>query len=855
MYTKFTAHLQNVLERAEQLAGLKFKKHIEPEDVLFSLLQEKGALAREVLIKAGLKFEKLEVKKETKKNNKNLVWDLETKKILEKSVVYAMASQSKYVGTEHVLYALISNPSKKVQDFLVNNKIKTTKLIEHLEVVLRTGKTFSDITVFLENNQFDWEKMLLGAMNKMENNTDDNFFDNETLIKKQPIGRLDARIVENKKNQRSFLDFFARNLTDKKVQQNIDPVIGRENEINRIIQILARRTKNNPVLLGDAGVGKTAIVDGLAKKITESDVPDILLNKKIYALDMNMLLAGAMMRGEFEGRLKQVLDEVRQDPNIILFIDEIHTIVGAGAVTGAMDAANVLKPALARGEIRCIGATTYEDYKKYIEEDPALERRFQPVSVDEPSVEETIEILKGVKKNYEQHHLVKISLSAIEAAARLSARHVTERFLPDKAIDLIDEAAARVKVRQPSSPFLNEVIFLEEKMASLEEKKLQAITDENYPLALDFKKEEEKLLNKIAVAKNLVENRQEKWLGEITEKDIVQVISEIKKIPLEELSLAEGKNLVDLEKKLNNFIFGQNVAMSEIAFFVKRARAGLNSSFRPLGSFVFLGPSGVGKTETAKVLAREVFGATDKLIRIDMSEFAESFNVSRLIGSPPGYIGFKEGGKLTESIRRQPYSVVLFDEMEKAHPQVFNILLQILEDGVLTDAAGKKVSFKNALIVMTANLGLQNLGAKNFGFDSNFSNQDETNKNFVTFKDRATEALKREFRPELLSRVDKVVFFQPLGLEVLETITKSYLEQLAERLKSKKINFSSSPKIISWLAKQSLVEEGGAREVRRVVEKEVENPLTDKILLGEIKSGMGVKIDLYKNSLVFKISD
>ncbi|HOY56320.1 MAG TPA: ATP-dependent Clp protease ATP-binding subunit [bacterium] len=855
MHTKFTAHLQNVLERAEHLAGLKFKKHIEPEDVLFSLVQERGALAREVLVKAGLKLEILEVKKEAKKNSKNLVWDLETKKILEKSAVYAMASESKYVGTEHVLYALVSSASKKVQDFLVSNKVKADKLIEHLEVVLKTGKNFSDIAVFIENNQIDWEKMLGGAMNKMENNVDDNFFDSEALIKKQPLSRLDARLVENKKNQRSFLDFFARNLTDKKVQQTIDPVIGRENEINRIIQILARRTKNNPVLLGDAGVGKTAIVDGLAKKITESDVPDILLNKKIYALDMNMLLAGAMMRGEFEGRLKQVLDEVRQDPNIILFIDEIHTIVGAGAVTGAMDAANVLKPALARGEIRCIGATTYEDYKKYIEEDPALERRFQPVSVNEPSVEETIEILKGIKKNYEQHHLVKISLSAIEAAARLSARHITERFLPDKAIDLIDEAAARVKVRQPNSPFLSEVRFLEEKMMSLEEKKMQAITDENYPLALDFKKEEEKILDKIAIAKSLVENKPAKWLGEITDQDIAQVMSEIKKIPVAELSLAEGKNLVNLEKKLNNFIFGQEVAMAEIAFFIKRARAGLSSDVRPTGSFIFLGPSGVGKTETAKVLAREVFGAADKLIRIDMSEFAEGFNISRLIGSPPGYIGFKEGGKLTESIKRQPYSVVLFDEMEKAHPQVFNILLQILEDGVLTDAAGKKVSFKNALIIMTANLGMQNLGTKNFGFDSGFSTQNEKQKKITVFKDAANDALKREFRPELLSRVDKVVFFQPLGLETLVAITKSYLEQLAVRLEPKRINFSASPKITSWLAKKSLVEEGGAREVRRVVEREVENPLTDKILLGEIKSGTSIKIDLYKNSLVFKISD
>jgi ATP-dependent Clp protease ATP-binding subunit ClpC len=845
MFSKFTNHLNLVLNRARLLAESNLSSAISGPDLILALVAEKGSLAREILLRSGFKITEAEEKELTAKKvetDEKFIFEKEVAEVLEKSVVWAAEYESYYVGTEHLLFTLFVLEDKKIDNFLQAKKVNLDDLATNLKVALSGERRLPEAGMALKFNQGELENALNQFMQEVSGETD---LLKEEEKSKTSLTRVKEKPAMARKEKRGLLDVFARNLTETEVQAQIDPVIGREEEIKRIIQILCRRTKNNPVLLGDAGVGKTAIVEGLAKKIMLGEVPDVLLNKKIYALDINMLISGAVMRGEFEGRLKQVIEEVRADKNIILFIDEIHMIVGAGAVTGAVDAANVLKPALARGEIRCLGATTFEDYKKYVEEDAALERRFQPVMIGEPRAEEALEILAGIKNNYEKHHQVKISSAALAAAVKLSARYIPERFLPDKAIDLIDEAAAKIRVEKGNLPKLRQIRLLEEKREQIVEKKVTAIREEKYQEALTWRDEEMKIQEKIVAAKQEAEAADE-WLGEIGAKEVAAVVAEMKKIPMAELETAEDKKIANLEKKLGEFILGQAEPLEEISFFIKRAQAGLAPAGRPQGSFIFAGLSGVGKTETAKVLAREIFGSEKRLIRIDMSELAESFNVSRLIGSPPGYVGFKEGGKLTEAVRRQPYAVVLFDEIEKAHAQVFNILLQILEDGQLTDATGKVVDFKNTIIILTTNLGVKNLKTTAFGFDTKQEREHQER-----LKEKICEAVKSEFNPELINRVDKLIIFNPLTVAVVEKIVKMELAKLETKMKEKGIKLKIAPAAIKFLAQKSFSEAAGAREVRHILQTEVETKLIEKILLGEIKKGEA-RVEAKRGKIIIK---
>jgi ATP-dependent Clp protease ATP-binding subunit ClpC len=841
MYNKFTNRLQKVLERAKRLADFSLRKNVEMEDIFLSLSQEKGSMACEVLSRSGLN--KLNTKRVTQKktSKKQVNFTPQIDSLLKKSVALAAEFEHYYVGTEHLLYILIKNSDKKLEIFLRKNKVNTKNLLDNLEIIFQTQNSFPQMNDMLNMENQDMLPELLNELGQLGEAGDS--------VNKQFMPKMKDKI--NKKNMNSrkkgVLQFFSQDLTDPNLQQNIDPVVGRKKEIDRIIQVISRRTKNNPILLGDPGVGKTAIIEGLGKRILQGDVPDVLLDKKIYSLDMNLLIAGSVMRGEFESRLKKVIDEVKSDPNAILFIDEIHSIVGAGAISGAIDAANILKPALARGEIRCIGATTYEDYKKYIEEDAALERRFQPVIVSEPSIKEAIEMLGGIKVNYEQHHNVQITDSALKSAVELSVRYIPERFLPDKAIDLIDEASARFKVNKGMSEKTKQIRLLEDKLADLINDKIDLVEKEQYPEAVKFKQQEVKLMQEIITLKRSQEDNSE-LLGKITDKEIARVVSEMKNIPLNDLTGQEGKKLAKLANELKKYIIGQDEVLKELSFSIKRGRAGLSSSKRPLGSFILLGPSGVGKTETAKVLAKEVFGSEDKLIRMDMSEFAESFNVSRLIGSPPGYVGFKEGGKLTQAVKHKPYSVVLFDEIEKAHPQVLNILLQIMEDGQLTDAIGKTINFKNTIILMTSNLGLNEINQSEIGFDSN----KKQNEFYERLKEKALSSLKDKFNPEFLNRVDNTLVFKPLDLKSIEKIVELELDRVSDSLKNKKINIHFDKKLIKYLAEKSFSSEFGARQVRRVVQEQVEGILVDKILVGDIKNNTEISLKTLKDKIIVK---
>ena len=844
MYNKFTNRLQKVLERAKRLAGFSLRDNVEMEDIFLSLNQEKGSMAYEVLNKSGSSVVKVNGFNEGGISKEQIKFTPQIDSLLKKSVALAAEFEHYYVGTEHLLYILIKNSDQKLETFLRQNKVNTRRLLENLEIIFQTQNSFPQISDMLNMGDQEMDGALPEILNELE-----QLGEPGEAVSKRFIPKVKEKV--NRKGsstqKKGILQFFSQDLTDPNLQQNIDPVIGRKKEIDRIIQVISRRTKNNPILLGDPGVGKTAIIEGLGKRILEAQVPDILLDKRIYSLDMNLLLAGSVMRGEFESRLKKVIDEVKADPNAILFIDEIHSIVGAGAISGAIDAANILKPALARGEIKCIGATTYEDYKKYIEEDAALERRFQPVIISEPSIEESIEMLKGIKINYEQHHNVQITDSALKSAVELSVRYVPERFLPDKAIDLIDEAAARFKVDKGLSEKVKQIKFLEDKLTGLINSKIDLVEKEKYPEAVKFKQQEVKLMQEIIDLKQSQEDNIQ-LLGKITDKEIAQVVSEMKNIPLNDLTGQEGKKLAKLANELRKYIIGQDEALKQLSSSIKRGRAGLSSAERPLGSFILLGPSGVGKTETAKVLAKEVFGSEDKLIRMDMSEFAESFNVSRLIGSPPGYVGFKEGGKLTQAVKHKPYSVVLFDEIEKAHPQVLNILLQIMEDGQLTDAIGKTVNFKNTIILMTSNLGLNEINQAEIGFD----NSKKQNEFYERLKEKALNSLKDKFNPEFLNRVDNTLVFKPLDLKSIEKIVELELNRVSDSLKNKKIIIHFDKKLIKYLAEKSFSPEFGARQVRRTVQEQVESLLVDKILVGEVKNNTEISLKALKNKIVVR---
>lgn len=646
------------------------------------------------------------------------------------------------------------------------------------------------------------------------------------------------------------LNQFGRDLNEMAKVGKLDPVIGREKEIERVIQVLSRRTKNNPVLIGEPGVGKTAIVEGLAQQIVAGDVPEILKTKRVVTLDMGSMVAGSKYRGEFEERMKKVLEEIRSAGDVILFIDELHTLVGAGAAEGAIDAANILKPALARGELQCVGATTLDEYRKHIEKDAALERRFQPIIVGEPNREEAEQILKGLRDRYEAHHRVKITDEAIKAAVDLSDRFISDRFLPDKAIDLIDEASSKVRLKTTVTP--PNLKDLEDQIEQVQKEKEAAIRNEEFEKAASLRDEEQKLRAKLAADQNDWKNQQSRLEPNVTEEEVAEVVASWTGIPVTKLQEGEGERLLRLEEILHQRVIGQNEAIDSVSQAVRRARAGLKDPKRPVGSFIFLGPTGVGKTELARALAEALFGDENALVRLDMSEYMERHTVSRLVGAPPGYVGYDEGGQLTEKIRRKPYSVILLDEVEKAHPEVFNILLQVLEDGRLTDAQGRTVDFKNTVLIMTSNVGanlIEQSGPIGFTVETN---EDDGAVDYGRMKERVLDELKRTFRPEFLNRIDDIIVFHPLRKEELEQIIELMLKTLRQQLEEQGIKLE-----ISAEAKDVIYKEGydplfGARPLRRAIQRLVENPLSDEILRGRFRSGDLIRVTAEENQLKFE---
>ncbi len=649
------------------------------------------------------------------------------------------------------------------------------------------------------------------------------------------------------KKHTEILDNFSRDITAQASAGKLDPVIGREREIERVIQVLCRRKKNNPVLIGEPGVGKTAIVEGLAQKIADNDVPYLLQGKRIVSLDLTAMVAGTKYRGQFEERIKEVIDEIVAAKNIIIFIDEIHTIVGAGGAEGALDASNILKPMLASGELQVIGATTAEEYRKYIEKDGALERRFQTIYVEPPTYQETIKILQGLRPYYEKHHKVKISDEAIEAAVRLSDRFIQGRYQPDKAIDLIDEAGAMLNLAEYVKP--REIIELENQIAEKEREKQIAISQQNFEVAAAVRDDLKTLRKALEFAEKKWHEEREKNRPLMTAEHIAKVCSRMTGIPVEELSQEDQKRLLKLEEELSKHLVGQDAAIKSLANAIRRSRAGLRNPKRPVGSFLFLGPTGVGKTELARVLNRFLFGRDDTLIRIDMSEYMEKFAVSRLMGAPPGYVGYEEGGTLTEAVRRHPYSVVLFDEIEKAHPDVYNILLQILEDGVLTDSFGRKIDFKNTIIIMTSNIGTGDIVSTKLGFEGG-----EDIPDYDTMKSQILSRLKREFRPELLNRIDEIIVFRPLELADIEKIVDIQIEELNQRIEHKGLYLVLTERARKWLAEKGFDRNMGARPLKKAIQQYVENPLSEKVIAGEIPWNHTIKVDVQRGGKELKFT-
>jgi len=832
---KFTQHLRNALNYAADLTLELKNRYVNPEHLLFGLAETKGGVAYEILRRSGVKLDSLRdlisVRNEpVLKPGQTIVYadlkfSLPAKRALEKAVLLAANYQHKYVGTEHLFAALIDITDPTLEQIMKENSINTKEARQQLMKVLKGTSKFPDLTGFFDGPR--------GSGN------------DEAMASPVAPGR------QRTGDKNPALEFFAVDLTAEAQAKKIDPVIGREQEIERVIHILSRRTKNNPVLVGDPGVGKTAIVEGLARKIAEGTIPEVLQGKRILALDLGLVVAGTMYRGEFESRLKQIIDEIKADPNIILFIDELHTLVGAGSASGSMDAANLLKPALAKGQIRTIGATTLEEYKKHIDSDAALERRFQPVMVDEPSASETVQILKGIRSNYERYHHVQITDEAIETAVTLSSRYIQDRFLPDKAIDLIDEAASKVKVAKGGSPVVKQIREIEEAIAKLDVDKQSAVQGEKYEEALKLNNESKALKAKLDKLVNRDAKGTIQHLGSIGKRDVAEVVARMTGVPLHDLVEAERDRLLKLEELLSKRVVGQDEAIKTVAESVRRSRVGLSQPNRPIASFMFLGPSGVGKTETAKEIARTVFEDEQALIRIDMSEFQESFNISKLIGSPAGYVGYKDGTKLTDAVKRKPYSVVLFDEIEKAHPDVFNLLLQVLDEGHLTDGVGKKINFKNTIVILTSNIGLhQFTQAQSIGFSAGPAAKSTSQEQYAQLKEHVLGDLRKSFRPEFLNRIDKIVVYQPLVQSAVEKIVELQIADLQQRLQKQKVKLKLSAKARARIATLGFSAEYGARAVQRIIQEHVENPLAGMLLRNELRAGQVVTIGVHGDDIV-----
>ena len=799
----------------------------------------------------------------------------------EKAIAFSQQSAMElghnYVGTEHILYGLVKEGTGVASRVLISQGITEENILKEIDELIGRGETEGEQPVgftprtkkvlelaFKEarrmgQNFIGTEHLLLGIMKEgesvavrimMDLGVDPQKLLNELVkvLNEDAPGASGAPKSNSSNNSTPTLNQFSRDLTDMAREGKVDPVIGRDKEIERVIQILSRRTKNNPCLIGEPGVGKTAIAEGLAQKIVEGNIPEILRDKRVVTLDLSSMVAGAKYRGEFEDRLKKAMEEIRKAGNVILFIDEMHTMVGAGAAEGAIDASNILKPSLARGEIQVIGATTLNEYRKHIEKDAALERRFQPITVGEPSKEEAVEILKGVRDKYEAHHRVKITDDALDAAVKLSDRYITDRFLPDKAIDLIDEAASRVRLKTFTAP--PDIKDMEARVEKLGREKEDAIRSQEFEKAAKIRDEEHRMRAELDKTKGEWRQKNQTKTDTVTGEEIAEIVASWTGIPVKSLAEEESERLLRMEDTLHKRVIGQDEAVKSIAKAIRRGRVGLKDPKRPVGSFIFLGPTGVGKTELSKALAEAIFGDEKSLIRVDMSEFMEKHSVSKLVGSPPGYVGYDEGGQLTERVRRKPYSVLLFDEIEKAHPDIFNILLQILEDGRLTDSQGRVVDFRNTIIIMTSNVGARNITEpKRLGFSAF---QDDTARNYEDMKSNVMGELKKSFRPEFLNRIDDIIVFHPLSEDDIKEIVKLMLDILVSRLKGNEISMEVSEKVMIHLAKKGYDPIFGARPLRRAIQSMIEDKLAEEMLEGKIKSGESIFVDIEDESIIIR---
>ncbi|MFZ2681547.1 MAG: ATP-dependent Clp protease ATP-binding subunit [Patescibacteria group bacterium] len=818
---KFTNHLKSTLTRALVFVVETGGETISPTHLLWSLGLQRGSIGAEILTKIGITNEALNElvgKVNATPAQPSLSADKiapllseEAKQAVEKAILSASMHEHRYVGTEHLLFGLLQTKILAIEDFLKAQKLNQDALYEQLNTVFKTTSRFPDFPKANEST-------------KPSTQTCDEC--GETHDKHEHA------------DDKSALEFFTTELTAPERVKKLDVLVGRDHEIDRLAAVLSRRTKNNPLLLGDPGVGKTAIVEGLAKRIVNKNVPLALQGKRIFALDMGSLIAGTMYRGDFEGRLHDVLDEIKDLPNAILFIDELHTIMGAGATTGSLDAANLLKPALARGELRCIGATTHAEYKKHIELDLALARRFAPIPVKEPNAQETLKILKGLLPSYEQHHGVAFAAGSLDLIVEITARHVTGRQFPDKAIDLLDETGAAAQAGRQADPLKIEIDAKTEELTKITREKAASVANEHFPSAIDLKIAEDKLLKDIAAHKIKLAKQAKLVIGH---ELILQVASRITGVPLDKLSLSDTDKLKTLASRLEKHVISQPHAIAAITDAVRRAKLGISRAGRPLASFMFVGPSGVGKTELAKAVAKEVFEDPKALIRLDMSEFAEGYAVSKLIGSAPGYVGYREGAKLTDAVKNKPHAVILFDEFEKAHPDVHNLLLQVLDDGTLTDATGQSVNFRNCIIILTTNAGRERFEKGELGFGGSNASQ-------PTATD-LRPLLEEHFKPELLNRVNKVVVFQRLGANELLQVIKQDLIELTKRLKQQGYSIKTDPAALQTLVK-ALNPKFGARDVRRVVEEQVEQPLATVLLDKLTSSKKNYRIGVAKTGTI-----
>ncbi|HWB72301.1 MAG TPA: ATP-dependent Clp protease ATP-binding subunit [Egibacteraceae bacterium] len=817
MFERFTDRARRVVVLAQEEARMLNHNYIGTEHILLGLIHEGEGVAAKALESLGISLEGVRDQVEEIIGQGqtapagHIPFTPRAKKVLELSLREALQLGHNYIGTEHILLGLIREGEGVAAQVLQKLGADLNRVRQQV-IQLLSGYAGG------EAGQSPGKAGVSGGP------ADDP--------KGSPV-----------------LDQFGRNLTQLAREGKLDPVIGRHREIERVMQVLSRRTKNNPVLIGEPGVGKTAIVEGLSQMIVNGNVPETLKDKQLYTLDLGALVAGSRYRGDFEERLKKVLKEITTRGDIILFIDELHTLVGAGAAEGAIDAASILKPMLARGELQTIGATTIDEYRKHLEKDAALERRFQPIQVQEPSVSHTIEILKGLRDRYEAHHRVTITDQALVAAGNLADRYISDRFLPDKAIDLIDEAGSRLRIRRLTAP--PDLKDLEEEARKLRKSKESAIDEQDFEKAAQLRDHEKRVLERRAA-------REREWKSDgmdsvltLDEEEIAEVLSNWTGIPVFKLTEEETAKLLRMEDELHKRIIGQDNAIGAVSKSIRRTRAGLKDPKRPSGSFIFLGPSGVGKTELAKTLAEFLFGDEDALIHLDMSEYMEKHTVSRLIGSPPGYVGYEEGGQLTEAVRRRPFSVVLFDEVEKAHPDVFNALLQILEDGRLTDAQGKQVDFKNTVLIMTSNLGTRNLGAQALGFAA----KDDARDTYQRMKEQVSEELKRHFRPEFLNRIDEVIVFHQLSREEVKAIVDLMMKRVKEQLRSKDLDIELTEDAKTWLAEKGYDAQLGARPLRRTIQRHVEDALSEKILWGEFGAGQVIVADVEDDEIVFRAID